>query len=258
MYKWYKESAICYVYLSDFSLPKTLSSKASRWFRRGWTLQELLAPSNVVFFDEQWTEIGSKVFLEETLSQFCNISKAHLKDPLSASIAARMSWASCRETSREEDLAYSLLGLFDIQMPLIYGEGANAFRRLQLEIMASSDDESIFAWKDPELVHSGTLALHPAAFQGSGDILPVNFPALRRSPYHMSNKGLSIDLKSSNHYKHANNVVCCPLNCTRSADRHSPIVLFLKMTKSTPKAKGPPGSNLVQCRIVPAVITGQI
>lgn len=231
MYRWYKNSAICYVYLSDFSLKCPSLSNAfqeSRWFRRGWTLQELLAPGNLVFFDEQWAKIGSKKFLEERLSQVCKISKPHLQDPMSASIAARMSWASFRETSREEDLAYSLLGLFNIHMPLIYGEGANAFRRLQLEIIASSDDESIFAWKDPQLVYSGLLARHPAAFEGSGDILPVNFPTLQRSPYHMSNKGLSIDLKSSNQDKHGKNVMWCPLNCTRSADRRSPIVLSLQ------------------------------
>ena len=231
MYKWYKNSAICYVYLSDFSLKYPSLSNAfqeSRWFRRGWTLQELLAPGNLVFFDKHWAEIGSKKFLEERLSQICKISKPHLQHPTSASIAARMSWASFRETSREEDLAYSLLGLFNIHMPLIYGEGANAFRRLQLEIIASSDDESIFAWKDPQLLQSGLLARHPAAFEGSGDILPVNFPTLQRSPYHMSNKGLSIGLKSSNQDKHEKNVMWCPLNCTRSADRLSPIVLSLQ------------------------------
>ena len=229
MYRWYKDSAICYVYLADFSLncpPFSDALQKSRWFRRGWTLQELLAPDNLVFFDKQWVEIGSKTFLEERLSQICNISKSHLEDPTSGSIAARMSWASRRETSREEDLAYSLLGLFNIHMPLIYGEGANAFRRLQLEIIASSDDESIFAWRDPELVQSGLLARHPAAFEGSGDILSLKFQALRRSPYHMSNKGLSIDLKSSN--QDEENVMLCPLNCARSAERHFPIVLFLQ------------------------------
>ena len=257
MYRWYKNSVICYVYLSDFSLkcpPLSNALQKSRWFRRGWTLQELLAPCNLVFFDEHWAEIGGKVFLEERLSQICKISKAHLRDPMSASIAAKMSWASCRETSREEDLAYSLLGLFNIHMPLIYGEGANAFRRLQLEIIASSDDESIFAWRDPQLTRSGLSARHPAAFEGSRDLLPVNFRALRRSPYHMSNKGLSIDLKSSKQDEHAPNVMYCPLNCARWADRHSPIVLFLEKHS---RGQGTSRVNQARYRISLAVRTGQ-
>ena len=234
MFRWYRESAICYVYLSDFSLGSRHPLHESRWFRRGWTLQELLAPSNVVFFDQHWVEVGSKAFLEQKLSQICSISTNHLKNPFSASIAARMSWAARRETSREEDLAYSLLGLFNIHMPLIYGEGANAFRRLQLEIIASSDDESIFAWMDEPLVESGLLARRPAAFSNSGDLVPQKF--VERSPYFMSNKGLSIGLKASNPkgLKAFNakgvsvDVMYCPLNCTKSTNSQSPVLLVLE------------------------------
>ncbi|KAL8877043.1 MAG: hypothetical protein Q9198_004865 [Flavoplaca austrocitrina] len=204
MYKWYEEAKICYVYLSDFFLEQAQHSigiafRRSRWFTRGWTLQELLAPEDVVFYDADWTEIGSKTFLKDTLSQICRISVQHLSRPKGASVATKMSWASTRETTRKEDTAYCLLGLFGVNMPLIYGEGANAFFRLQCEIIQSSSDESIFAWKETPTVrhafaYSGLLATGPWSFEESGGIVPTRLKNLPRPPYFLTNQGLSIEV----------------------------------------------------------------
>ncbi|KAL8754803.1 MAG: hypothetical protein Q9199_004074 [Rusavskia elegans] len=203
MYRWYEESKICYVYLADFFLERTQHERGtkfrdSRWFHRGWTLQELLAPYNVVFYDARWMEIGSKSFLQTYLTDICRISTRHLSYPKEASVAAKMSWASRRETTRKEDVAYSLLGLFGVNMPLIYGEGDNAFFRLQCEIIQSSSDESIFAWMEcyrfSPFCYSGLLAASPRYFENSGDIVPIRLNNFDRPPYSMTNQGLSIEL----------------------------------------------------------------
>ncbi|KAK5125276.1 hypothetical protein LTR85_000952 [Meristemomyces frigidus] len=147
--------------------------RASRWFKRGWTLQELLAPSSVLFYckdGDDCTYIGTRENLSAQISDATGIGEEYLKDYTpeqtvadhlknearqqtirriqSASVARRMSWAAEREkTTRPEDTAYSLLGIFGVNMPLLYGEGkARAFTRLQLAIIAQSDDDSIFAW----------------------------------------------------------------------------------------------------------------
>ncbi|KAI4253015.1 MAG: hypothetical protein L6R42_007734 [Xanthoria sp. 1 TBL-2021] len=106
-----------------------------------------------------------------------------------------MSWASDRETSRPEDEAYCLMGLFDVNMPLLYGEGSvKAFRRLQHEIAKNSEDESLFAWHSVNFDLSiGAFAPYPAAFRGCGDIEPVQSPTIRRHPYSITNRGLSMD-----------------------------------------------------------------
>ncbi|KAL8884357.1 MAG: hypothetical protein Q9192_006868 [Flavoplaca navasiana] len=204
MYRWYEEAKICYVYLSDFFLKMAQHGigtrfDCSRWFTRGWTLQELLAPENVVFYDADWTEIGSKTFLKNTLSGICRISVRHLSQPKEASVATKMSWASTRKTTREEDTAYCLLGLFGVNMPLIYGEGANAFFRLQCEIIQSSSDESLFAWRDrynnfSAVYYGGLLAAGPRCFEESGGIVPICLKDLDRPPYFLTNQGLSIEV----------------------------------------------------------------
>ncbi|KUJ11357.1 HET-domain-containing protein [Mollisia scopiformis] len=152
MFKWYKNAEVCYAYLSDVLIngfdSTSLSSmfRRSRWFTRGWTLQELLAPHTIIFFDITWTEIGTKLQLRPLIEQITGIT--HLLNFNRASIAQKMSWAAERVTTRVEDQAYCLMGLFGVNMPPLYGEGDNAFRRLQLEILEVSDDESIFAWKE--------------------------------------------------------------------------------------------------------------
>ncbi|KAF4500194.1 Vegetative incompatibility HET-E-1 [Fusarium agapanthi] len=139
MFQWYRKSAACYVYMNDVSSAKNprLSNsrfRKSRWFTRGWTLQELLAPHEVIFLADDWREIGTKASLSATISDITKIDVATLvKQTWShVSVAGIMSWASMRQTTRLEDQAYSLMGLFDVNMPLIYGEGPKAFYRLQV------------------------------------------------------------------------------------------------------------------------------
>ena len=109
-----------------------------KWFTRGWTLQELLAPTNLIFFDKEWNLRGLKMDLEEEIEAITGINRWVLNGstPLSTiPLAKRMSWAAGRQTTRIEDMAYCLLGIFDINMPMIYGEGSRAFIRLQEEIL---------------------------------------------------------------------------------------------------------------------------
>ncbi|KAF8852110.1 HET-domain-containing protein, partial [Acephala macrosclerotiorum] len=148
MFRWYRNAAKCYVYLSDVSrndhdqVDPSLQSwqsvfRKSRWFTRGWTLQELIAPKSVEFFCSNGTLLGDKKSLERQLHEITGIKISALQGiPLSTfSVEERMLWAENRQTKRAEDKAYSLLGIFDVYMPLIYGEGAdNAFKRLQEEV----------------------------------------------------------------------------------------------------------------------------
>ena len=232
MYRWYHEPEVCYALLADFSTCTSEASeqarsmdamqsrffRESRWYSRGWTLQELLAPREFVFHDCAWKRIGSRCDLQEEVSLATGIKKEHLRSPRSASLAQRMSWASRRRTTRLEDTAYCLMGIFDLKMPLIYGEGSQAFIRLQQEILKRSTDESIFAWKDTSLILGGMLALSPAAFEHSGDIIPANIAHLDRpDPYTMTNRGFAIDLHVQSHVKFArpSTTSVFPLKCFR-------------------------------------------
>jgi hypothetical protein len=150
MFNWYKESAICFAFLSDLpaSECEVLENelRRCRWFTRGWTLQELIAPENVEFYDQGWQWRGTKKSLQQELFDITGIDHEILEDSNLLStipVARRMSWASTRKTSRVEDRAYSLLGLFDVNVPLIYGEGPKAFFRLQEEIMKQYNDLSL-------------------------------------------------------------------------------------------------------------------
>ena len=151
MFAWYKNAAKCYVYLSDVSARKRKASdlfteytwesafRSSRWFTRGWTLQELLAPGlySVVFFSQEGDRLGNKRTLERQINEITGIPVRALRGtPLSQfDVDARFLWAKNRQTTHEEDNAYSLFGIFDIQMPLLYGEGRDkALRRLRDEI----------------------------------------------------------------------------------------------------------------------------
>lgn len=122
MYHWYKEADVCYAYLEDVDEVEAIGR--SRWFTRGWTLQELLAPEVVEFYDREWNEIGTRFDLRESISKATGIEEDVLRGslvPNRYTVALRMSWAADRESSREEDTAYSLLGLFGVHMPLLYG-----------------------------------------------------------------------------------------------------------------------------------------
>ncbi|EIW51960.1 HET-domain-containing protein, partial [Trametes versicolor FP-101664 SS1] len=153
MYEWYRLSDMCYVYLADVSegVPQEIrrAFRFSRWHKRGWTLQELIAPEHIVFLTETWNVLGTKWTLARTLERITGVDFDILtgRSTLnSVSVARRMSWAAERETTRVEDRAYSLLGIFGLHMSPIYGEGENAFLRLQEEIIRTIPDQSIFAW----------------------------------------------------------------------------------------------------------------
>ncbi|KAH7351297.1 heterokaryon incompatibility protein-domain-containing protein [Rhexocercosporidium sp. MPI-PUGE-AT-0058] len=188
MFRWYRDAEVCYVYLSDADPFRSMWD--SEWWKRGWTLQELLAPEFLIFYDEVWNELGTKHCLKEAIEKKTGV--ADLMDFECASIAQKMSWASNRNTTRTEDLAYCLMGLFGVNMSPLYGEGANAFLRLQLEIIRISDDESIFAWKPQRWGTSGLLAQSITDFSGSGDITVPKLMS-HRAPYAMTNKGMEIE-----------------------------------------------------------------
>ena len=149
MFMWYRRSALCIAYFDDVRKDTWESQITNaKWFTRGWTLQELVAPKEVLFVDERWRIIGTKTSLASIITNITKINTEVLLtgDMSEISVAKKMSWAATRTTTRLEDRAYSLLGIFGVNMPTIYGEGANAFMRLQEEIMKKSDDQSIFAW----------------------------------------------------------------------------------------------------------------
>jgi hypothetical protein len=157
MFKWYQDAALCYVFLADVASDAIQDRghtqfKKSRWFTRGWTLQELLAPVQVLFYKKDGTYYGSKSELQPQISEITGIETAYLDgtELANASVAKKMSWAAHRNTSRIEDIAYCLLGIFDVNMPMLYGEGKKAFRRLQEEIAKQSGDYSLFVWGLPD------------------------------------------------------------------------------------------------------------
>jgi hypothetical protein len=170
MFRWYRNAAMCYVYMADVHTPRRVDSsvqggriillgdgleistdapdesyrdeweadfRKSRWFTRGWTLQELLAPAHVEFYSAELQLLGDKESLCDLISEITNIPATALRGRSldNFSVSTRMDWATERHTTEEEDGAYCLMGLFSIFMPLIYGEGKDsALRRLRKEI----------------------------------------------------------------------------------------------------------------------------
>ncbi|KAK4215427.1 hypothetical protein QBC37DRAFT_312464 [Rhypophila decipiens] len=151
MYRWYQGSEICSVYLSDVRPGVATDFRVARWFTRGWTLQELIAPREVLFYDQSWQFIGSRSERLSDIAQITGVDPFVLGggDLARVSVARRLFWASRRVAARQEDMAYSLLGLFNVNMPMLYGEGGEkAFLRLQQEIVLETYDKSLFAWQD--------------------------------------------------------------------------------------------------------------
>ncbi|KAH7141424.1 heterokaryon incompatibility protein-domain-containing protein [Dactylonectria estremocensis] len=236
MFRWYQESSVCYVYLDDYrfrdrsrdSHPNrhsyvhiddvTKDFCRSKWFSRGWTLQELIAPRCVMFFDRRWVCFGSRNGnLQDRLSECtgilpqilagarCSCDGSNLRDsgrkgpiregacvrcgtpdelPRSLSClhaSVKLGWAARRETTRVEDAAYSLMGLFDVNMPLLYGEGRKSFMRLQQEIVKRFPDHSILLWRDflpwgKEGTFHGALATSTSQFRKPPTIVPWREP----------------------------------------------------------------------------------
>ncbi|RSL51350.1 hypothetical protein CEP54_011445 [Fusarium duplospermum] len=223
MFKWYQDAEICYAFLSDvstnISIDSTTSGQdlheitASQWFSRGWTLQELIAPQAVHFYNREWAYLGSRNAAAEAIELATGITVEALRGQSISgiSIYQRMQWASTRTTTRPEDMAYCLLGIFDVNIPLLYGEGKKkAFQRLQEVIIAKSTDLSLFLWtvprdKDqgPDLEFRGLLAEDPSwftspisgEFQGFDETLRKNGSSivpLQDTAMGALNKGISV------------------------------------------------------------------
>ncbi|KAI1268275.1 heterokaryon incompatibility protein-domain-containing protein [Xylariaceae sp. FL1019] len=232
MFRWYRDAKLCITYLSDVQNIHRRSQRGlhvfgnsndgqhyhlSRWFSRGWTLQEMLAPSELEFYDMEWNFIGTKKDLAAAISEVTGISTPFLAGQLQLSdacIAVKMSWMSGRRTTYPEDMAYSMIGIFNITMPFVYGEsGTRAFRRLQEIILASpSMDESLFAWKMPnkpdagedsvtaanlewEQAEWGLLAGSPEWFKESGDISVVAGRAAQVRTFRVTPQGLEAPIR---------------------------------------------------------------
>ena len=192
MFNWYRDSAVCYAYLSD--LPDVVLSE-SHWFTRGWTLQEMIAPKEIHFFDKDWVFQGSKADLLDQLHRISGVDPMALQggNLRLISVARKMSWSSKRKTTRPEDTAYSLLGLFGISMPMLYGEGERAFIRLQEEIVKEYDDETIFAWKSSTPgPYAGLFARSPNDFAHSANLVPCQSTDRQVEPISVSSRGLRI------------------------------------------------------------------
>jgi Heterokaryon incompatibility protein (HET) len=235
MYSWYKGAKKCYAYMADFPAKVPVLTD-SRWFTRGWTLQELIAPLDVIFYSGNWIESGTKLTRKDILAKRTGIDVDILtreKGLESASVARRMSWAWNRETTRTEDEAYCLMGLFNVNMSMLYGEGSNAFIRLQQKIMKHSDDQSLFAWIDssadpassanPDSYH-GLLAKSPKNFETTGNIVPYRDWELS-APFSISNKGLRIDLCLS---RYKEDLYVAALDCPAPPDYEGFVGIFLK------------------------------
>lgn len=275
MWQWYANAAVCYAYLSDVpaecpiledrsSIDRFLEIDSddegmddanedledanqpwirlfgrSRWFTRGWTLQELLAPREIYFFSKDWELVGRRDRLIHTLSDITGIDEFALSGTDhrdSVAIARKMSWAADRQTSRIEDRAYSLLGLFGINLPLLYGEGERAFIRLQEELVRTSTDHSILVWADNEYLNNLYHALEsgrnfdllfaksPDHFR-KGRTMVLWDAAWKHSPFQLTNSGLHFDsipvTKLDDRY-------CAILNCRFEDDLQGPVALLLR------------------------------
>lgn len=257
MFRWYEAAALCYAYLCDVEevvadgRRSYTSFKQSVWFTRGWTLQELLAPTEVLFLDKNWGKLGTRTSLGNEITTTTGIPHKAFTSMNSFSAAQKMSWASKRKTSRVEDLAYSLLGIFDVRMPLLYGEGEHAFIRLQEEIIRTSDDESIFLWAvdNPHEEHLRVKKIqdqimnnmedpffYPVPSKGAGNLLapkPSCFAPcgtirrnifFQRPHYSLTNKGLKITVKLFAQIQTlGDQEYWIPLNCT--LDGKTPLVM---------------------------------
>ena len=241
MAQWYGGAKVCYAYLQDVSKDKKEHNKTSRqqpgeelepgqlgsfgwsrWFDRGWTLQELLAPSNLQFFDHNWVYLNTRENWRSKIEAATRIDQKYLSylGYKEACIAVKMSWMANRVTTKVEDTAYALLGLFEVRIQTDYGEGSAAFTRLQETLIERQEDqdESIFAWTDPtkqllirkpasetnneKLKFYGLLAPWPSCFANmSSTVANSEGNRMSRIPYNIHNKGVVFHLPafSPNH-----------------------------------------------------------
>lgn len=272
MFEWYRVSTVCYAFLADFHRTEKQATarevppdsfRNCRWFTRGWTLQELLAPLEVRFFDAEWRYCGHRSaelpnamgsvdlaplisdvtgINEEVLRKDCNTD---IRDVLkTVTISTRMNWASFRTTTRSEDRAYCLMGLFDVNMPLLYGEGYKSFRRLQEEIAKVSGDQTILAWElnnelGPDLNPVSCFAPDPSAFRKG---LLLHLDEAPDTAMSLTGAGLEVDgflgkcemvtVTSTKDVVH--NLFFAGLNCCTGEDPLTFAVILLKEIESRP------------------------
>ncbi|KAI1465527.1 heterokaryon incompatibility protein-domain-containing protein [Daldinia caldariorum] len=259
MFRWYQQAAVCFVWLCDMALepidfwdtspgpykrvtPDVL--RECKWTTRGWTLQELLAPSVVKFYDRNWDFIGTKdSWLLDPISEVTGIEPEFLTRNYliwSAPVGTRVRWASGRKTTRPEDIAYCLLGIFDINMPLLYGEGDKAFLRLQEEICKQTHDLSLFAWTArPGYASSslfdryrGIFALHPCEFSDTQPLQRESASSVFRGEVAITNKGLRLD--DVQLYRAPNDTLILPLGyagpCSEDKYRKVSYGIYIRLT----------------------------
>ncbi|CAN9152893.1 unnamed protein product [Alternaria alternata] len=220
MFRWYRDAVICYVLLSDFEIGDSRDLTPigkCRWFKRGWCLQELVAPQRVEFFNRSWNFLGSRKDLSDQISKITAIAKNVLTGEVPIAklpVAQRLAWAANRDTTRKEDIAYCLLGIFDIHMPILYGEGTRAFIRLQEEIMKQSNDRSIFASEQPDDAsrYCSLLAPGPECFAQCAHLVHIESHVYQGSAYSLTNRGLQFS-ETELCIDYATGIYVLPLYC---------------------------------------------
>ena len=206
MFAWYKHAAVCLVFLEDLAdnVDFNHGFASCKWPTRGWTLQELIAPQHLEFYDQNWVKRTTKLESRAVLTAATGVSEEVLEDSAllpRLPVARRMSWVSRRQTTRLEDMAYCMLGIFDIHMPMIYGEGEKSFVRLQEEIAKQSSDLSLFAWKAPPPEQSGDsqnfrgiLARSPREFADCHQMKFRNYMTSYKE-FSITNRGLRMEVQ---------------------------------------------------------------
>ncbi|KAK4952455.1 hypothetical protein LTR10_009261 [Elasticomyces elasticus] len=278
LFRWYIDAQVCYALLLDLEIPRYITEdgrsvaveltqwdqlptfQSCRWFTRGWTLQELIAPVELRFYDRSGTLILPRRAFASRLSTITGISADILDWPFGLrpsviesrngrlislreilskyNVAQRMSWAARRETSRKEDVAYSLLGIFNVNMPLLYGEGDRAFVRLQEEIVRISTDHSILAWNyrlATTVISDGVFAGEPLHFQlnhlGQEKVAGANHWEMWSSDLcEISNEGLRITVRLVRNFDDSDWAV---LDCALEGDLVGPLALRLGWSLTT-------------------------
>ncbi|KAK3656386.1 hypothetical protein LTR56_003088 [Elasticomyces elasticus] len=273
MYAWYHNAEVCYALLSDVDGAQTLTGsvepadvecrssvssadrvqqfRESRYFTRGWTLQETIAPRKLVFYSKDWTLFDALDDPIPAVSQITKIPEAvlrHEKKLSECTFAQRLSWASDRETKRVEDQAYSLLGTLDVVMPPHYGEGSKAFLRLQKVLLSEEGGMTVLAWDSSHELAQSACLLAPslACFRESGDI-EAELSSLTTAEYSFTNIGLSgyfpVILRPTTAGEH----ILTPLHCYRKGKPHEILALSLGALHTN---TGRGGS--VECYVSPA------
>lgn len=257
MFMWYADADRCYAYLSDITetymnfkqsynadapvMPDLMAAEIvdSLWFTRAWTLQELIAPRHLTFYDASFRRLCTKTDIPRRIEEIHRVPVEVLvnRDRLwTIPVAVRLSWAARRKATRTEDIAYSLFGIFNVNLPLLYGEGMKAFARLQEEIIRQTHDHSIFVWSSASTledgIHKDTVALpllasSPADFASCQDVLlPREDDDVR--PYALTNIGLEIELKI---FPYDLDVYVALLHCVSGESGHQYAFLLTKQSE---------------------------